>query len=378
MSAMELKLEPLGSNLRAAGDLQGWGGSSGQDSSSLQADDTSATPGIAPKTLADSLRASNTIHSSMENSASNGNIERADETMSIAGSEGDMAAETMDTSDSTQSEVHSLQANESESSKSSPVTSGAIQDSRVHKAPENDNFSREDPMQSIGLLDDLRSFIAVGTLRQEEISEDSALEQTIEFLGQAYWIRTRSSSQDLNVRIYVNPAMAHRHNSQRSIAKLRDALKTLMLRIDPSHEAWNSHRPAQNQDITTSSEDDESLWYIFNTLQDPDPQVDLMKDEWSRKAMQYLLSDEDFSELGLKARLYPYQRRSAAMMVQREAQPAMMLDPRLQAWQSPEEFEYYYDKEDGFVTLQKEMYHEATGGKSFLLRRLDCAALFLE
>lgn len=365
---MELKLEPLESNLRAVWDPQGWVGSSGQDIPPPQAEGTSTTPGIAPNAFADSLHASGTIGSGMENGSSNGQLELKRKPVSFVVPEGEMAAsEPMDTSDSTHSESHSLRANESESSKSSPVTSEAIQDDPVPQSCAMDyEIPRQDQTESIDQSEDLRSLVAVGALRKEELLEDRVLGKAIEFLEQNSWIRTRSSQQGANIRIYVDPRWAHRDNSQRSISKLREAFKSLMSRIDCSTEAWEDQRPAQSQGTTTSSEDDESLWYIFNTLQDPDPQVDLMKDEWSRKAMQYLLSDEDFSDLGLKSRLYPYQRRSAAMMVQREVQPAMMLDPRLQALKSPEGTEYYYNKEDGFVTMQREMYDEATGGMSSL------------
>lgn len=365
-AAMEPKLEPLESNLRAVWDMLGRDNSGGPGACQPPpAEDTSITPGIGRNVIADSLLKSDQIYLGREDTHSLGQLELDGKPVSIVGTERDLAAsESMDTSDSTRSETHSLQANESESSKSSPAASEAMQDVSAQSACQRDHETRrQDLMQSSDHAEVLRSLIAVGTLKQERISEDQALTGAVELLERNNWIRTRSHDQSVNVRVYVNPSMAHRDNTQRSISSLREAFKTLMSKVDCSGEAWEGQRAAQNQDITTSSEDDESLWYIFNTLRDPDPQVDLVKDNWSRKAMQYLLSDEDFSDLGLKTRLYPYQRRSAAMMVQREAQPAMMLDPRLQAWQSPDGLEYYYDKEDGFITLQKEMYDEATGGK---------------
>jgi hypothetical protein len=50
-------------------------------------------------------------------------------------------------------------------------------------------------------------------------------------------------------------------------------------------------------------------------------------------------------------------------MVQREAQPAQMLDPRLQPCRTPTGVEYYYDKEDGIIVREKSMYSEACGGR---------------
>lgn len=45
----------------------------------------------------------------------------------------------------------------------------------------------------------------------------------------------------------------------------------------------------------------QSLWYIFNTLDGPSPNVNV-KEPWSRRAMDDPLSDEDFSDLGLTIR----------------------------------------------------------------------------
>jgi hypothetical protein len=207
-------------------------------------------------------------------------------------------------------------------------------------------------------LDDQRLLLAIGTLRQI----DSQLPE-VRLLEEHKWIRCQAHHGNDNVKIYVDPKLAHRNNTQRSIKNLRIAFRIVMSKVDPSSEAWEAQRDAIITGEMSNGEDDESLWYIFNTLHDPNPQTDLVKDAPSRKAMSYLLSDEDFSEYGLKTPLYPYQRRSAAMMIQREVQPARMLDPRLQACSSPTGPEYYYDKEDAWITLQKDMYDEAIGGK---------------
>lgn len=196
------------------------------------------------------------------------------------------------------------------------------------------------------------------------IHSDGYPAQDIALLVNHRWIRTSTHEAIGAVRIYVDPRMTHRMNQQKSYRKLRSGLKEVMSKIDCSAEAWEGkHSPSQgieNDDHTQ----DESLWYIFNTLDDPSPNVDAVKDHWSRRAMEDLLSDEDFSDLGLKTRLYPYQRRSAALMVQRETQPAQMLDPRLQPWQSPTGAVYYYDKEDGVIFKDEALYSEACGGKS--------------
>jgi hypothetical protein len=98
-----------------------------------------------------------------------------------------------------------------------------------------------------------------------------------------------------------------------------------------------------------------------------------MKETHSKQAMEDLLVEAiPPTVLGLKTSLYTYQRRSAATMVQREAQPFQTLDPRLQAWQSPTGLEYYYDKEDGSIVREPRLYSEACGGELGYFKIHDC------
>lgn len=207
----------------------------------------------------------------------------------------------------------------------------------------------------------LTSYISIGVLGKDN---DEYSAQEIMQLERHGWICIRNNAAGTS-HIYVAPKMTAQRNQQKSHRKLRSALKKVMSMIDCSVDAWEGRRPpAHGSKISNGHEtQDESLWYIFNTLENPCPDPTVMRDPWSRRAMDDLLSDEDFSHLGLKTRLYPYQRHSAATMVQRESQPAQMLDPRLQPWKSPSGLVYYYDQEEGVVTREKAMYSEACGGK---------------
>jgi hypothetical protein len=210
---------------------------------------------------------------------------------------------------------------------------------------------------------DLDSYLPVGVL-WKNLDPEVFPEVEITLLENHRWARTQATDGSNHVQVYVDYRMTSRGNTQRSITKLRNALKTVMAKIDRSPQAWYGYCLKSGPDRSKPSAEDESLWYIFNTLQDPCPQVENMNDHWSQRAMEQLLSEDYFTDLGLKTKLYPYQRRSAATMVQREAQPARMLDPRLQAFQSLNGREYYYDKEDAYITLDKVLYSEACGGKS--------------
>ncbi|KAJ5585555.1 uncharacterized protein N7459_005355 [Penicillium hispanicum] len=209
------------------------------------------------------------------------------------------------------------------------------------------------------------SLIPVGVFGKSLV-DGGFLKQEIALLEGYGWIRTHTHSANRNIQIYVDPRMTDRRNSQRSVTKLRQAFRVLMAKIDCSPEAWKGQCDAHRQDTNIpNGVEDESLWYIFNTLKNPDPDLEAMKDPWSRRAMDDLLSGDDFSDLGLKTSLYPYQRRSAATMIQREAQPKQMLDPRLQACRTPTGVEYYYDKEDGCISREKILYSEARGGEYY-------------
>jgi hypothetical protein len=219
-------------------------------------------------------------------------------------------------------------------------------------------------VQSNGNFDNVDLFLPVGVLWKNLDPEVSFPEVEVTLLENHRWIRTQATDGSNHVQVYVDHRMTSRGNTQRSITKLRNALKAVMAKLDRSQQAWYGYRLENGPDRSKSNgAEDESLWYIFNTLQDPCPQVENMNDHWSQRAMEQLLSEDHLTDLGLKTKLYPYQRRSAATMVQREAQPARMLDPRLQAYQSLNGREYYYDKEDAYITLEKVLYSEACGGK---------------
>jgi hypothetical protein len=145
-----------------------------------------------------------------------------------------------------------------------------------------------------------------------------------------------------------------------------------MANIDKSLEAWNGDFDTKFAEQGGRATDDESLWYIFNTLDNPNPTIEHIRDADGRLAMLELMASsresrpevrETSSVIGLKTPLHPYQCRSAATMIQREVQPKQMLDPRLEVYKTPLGEEYYYDKEEGTLLRSKRIYEEACGGK---------------
>lgn len=219
-------------------------------------------------------------------------------------------------------------------------------------------------------------YIPVGVLRKPIPLQPSAFPaDEIERLERHDWVRTRvyryqNHPEWCYVRLYVLPDDVGRKFVPRSSLALRRALRVVMAKVDRSSESWyGTWRDNEvNADSSCdSAADDDSLWYIFNTLPDPRPEVETMRDPYARKAMEELLAECDHGMeqpvVGLKTTLYPYQRRSAATMVQREAQPAQMLDPRLQTCRTPDGQGYYYDKEEGSIVRERRLYSEPCGGE---------------
>ena len=227
----------------------------------------------------------------------------------------------------------------------------------------------------------MESYIPVGTLRKSASPDDFGVlyfpAREVANLESHDWIRTFTRPYAYHpewcfVQIYVLPDDVRRRSIPRSKGALRRALKVVMARIDRSLEAWNGKwiehdMPSGSPADYVTAADEDSLWYIFNTLPDPDPRFEIMRDPFARRAMMDLLSDgetrEDQPVAGLTTPLYAFQRRSAATMVQREVQQAQMLDPRLQACRTPFGRDYYYDKEEGSIVREKRIYSEPCGGK---------------
>ena len=110
-----------------------------------------------------------------------------------------------------------------------------------------------------------------------------------------------------------------------------------------------------------ATRDDCSLNHMFNTLPSPAPLITTVEEKYAQEALEDLL-DPDSVVPGLKTALYPYQRRSAGLMVQRESSaPSLQLDPRLEERIAPDGSTYFYGARD-LLFLRKGRYHEHCRG----------------
>lgn len=163
-------------------------------------------------------------------------------------------------------------------------------------------------------------------------------------------------------RIYVLPEDVGRGQLHRS-GKLRRSLGSILGYIDVSVDAWaGKYSPLCSKafDVCATAEDC-SLFYMFNTLPSPSPNPSIVSDNYSRTAMQTLLHSSR-ALIGMNSSLYPYQRRSAAMMIQREAAPKLQLDPRLEKRTAPDGQTYYYGARESLFLKQPPFYESVRGG----------------
>ncbi|KAF1917048.1 P-loop containing nucleoside triphosphate hydrolase protein [Ampelomyces quisqualis] len=195
----------------------------------------------------------------------------------------------------------------------------------------------------------------------------------------ARWIRlfVHQSSHDIQhhhsiVRVYLLPEDWNRRYIDRNSRKLKTALRQLFVHVDTSPRAWAGdycEGEVRHCDPWASSEN-LSLYYLFNKLPSPAPDPVVMKDRYTRAAVRDLLKSASFSEWeehgeqplnGLRTRLYPYQARSAGLMLQREAAPQLLLDPRLETRASPDGRKFFFGARDGSA-LHEPRYYEANRG----------------
>ncbi|KAH9875130.1 hypothetical protein J1614_004619 [Plenodomus biglobosus] len=194
-------------------------------------------------------------------------------------------------------------------------------------------------------------------------------------LSNAHWIRLflhQPESQHSILRVYLLPEDWRRRTIDRSSRNLKTALRQLLQQVNTSAESWfgsPSVSEGSQFDLWANAEPN-SLYYLFNKLPSPNPVPENVKNRYARAAIHDLLkssADSPWEMLGeqplagLRTRLYPYQARSASLMVQRETSPQLQLDPRLEVRSSPNGQKFYFGARDGSF-LQAPRYYETNRG----------------
>lgn len=219
-----------------------------------------------------------------------------------------------------------------------------------------------------------QDYIATGCLVCKKTDLDDTTRPYSKLLGYR-WCRfeTIGSGDDHNVaivRVHVLPDDSFNSLVPRDDPVLRGKKKTLLASLDYSPSTWTGwpkhgaplsfpRLSPQNEHSQGLPQHDGSLLALFNNIPSPRPDVSTVQDHITKEAMANLLSG---TAKGLKTELYPYQCRSAAMMVQKEEYPGEFLDPRLVQVLDQHETSWYYDSNTGEARREPRRYDRICGG----------------
>ena len=199
------------------------------------------------------------------------------------------------------------------------------------------------------------------------VSKDSGPVAFARTLADNKWVRVCARKhricEDLaTIRVFVLPDDVGRRQVSRRNGYLRKVLIKLVNELDSSHESWDGiHNASESpRHYSFESSNDDSLFYLFNTLPSPASRPSPLICPISNDAVHSIYGSVKLP--GLQTRLYPYQKRTAATMIKREIEPARTLDPRLAPLQGPMGGTFYYDKETGTLLRDQRQYDEARGG----------------
>lgn len=203
---------------------------------------------------------------------------------------------------------------------------------------------------------------------------------SVRTLSKTGWIRVEqivSSDGNFTIaRVYVLPDDLANGRLDRSDSRLRRSRDKLLDSLDFSPDTWDASRietyqenPPQPQPFPSvapsahldnqDQDKDMSLLQMFNSIPSPSPDINTITDWTAHEFMSDIL---DGTIQGLTTDLYPYQRRSASLMHQREAAPAPTLDPRLCQVLDQNHNLYYYDSVTREIRRDPRYYDSPRGG----------------
>ncbi|KIX97202.1 uncharacterized protein Z520_07316 [Fonsecaea multimorphosa CBS 102226] len=165
-----------------------------------------------------------------------------------------------------------------------------------------------------------------------------------------------------SLRIYALPEDVNR-STRGSIKDLRKVLTFLIDFVDISREAWNGNYDPTSPLQSYKQPDDfqeESLFYIFNTLSSPQTSLDDAGSCLHNQRSIHGIAANNID--GLQTSLYPYQMRSVAAMLQREVNPSKSLDPRKQSFRDLNGTKFYLDVNGSVLLRHPHLYSECRGG----------------
>ncbi|UNI14950.1 hypothetical protein JDV02_001527 [Purpureocillium takamizusanense] len=168
------------------------------------------------------------------------------------------------------------------------------------------------------------------------------------------------------IRVHLLPDNVYRIDVDRSIPGLIRSRQAVLRGLDFSPEAWKTQRPNSEANHISLSElgqehkgEAVSLLQVFNCIPPPDPNVSKAAGPHVQDAMHNLLES---SVWGLKTPLHFHQRRSAALMLQKEEAPEKVTDPRLVSVARDDGSHWYIDPVAGTILSEPRVYDGVRGG----------------
>lgn len=242
-------------------------------------------------------------------------------------------------------------------------------------------------LSAIELLNDLTNFCGIGSLeiqmprraaigmeapdgwlwlesqsyKYPKSSIEAALQELVDrgIMRCTYLMVTRNKAR---VRIYVLPDDVGRSMIQRDDPNLRKRLKAVMAMMDTSVESWEGGVP-RGELLSKPESGELSLFLMFNAMESPkpDPESPWITDEDTRDLLRSVLAPGN-NILGLKTTLYKYQKRSVALMLQKELASERTQDPRLQEVYAPTGEIYYWESGTTEIFQDPRYYEDVKGG----------------
>src|SRR5947209_3078404 len=209
-----------------------------------------------------------------------------------------------------------------------------------HESPLPSNLAHFIPLGAIRLYKAERdSFLPANLWTMQGTQSDTTFPSaTVSHLIDKGCLYTQLVDQTLAtavLRIYARPEDVGRPRLSESVrTEYRRFIKQNLGYIDRSRSTWDGQvdRQSHMETYLENATEQESLFYIFNTLDSPKPSLERIGDIYSQRSVTDVLQG---TIQGLRTEMYPYQRRSAAMMIQRETYPVMSLDPRSSLYHGP-------------------------------------------
>ncbi|TQV98460.1 SNF2 family helicase [Cordyceps javanica] len=166
------------------------------------------------------------------------------------------------------------------------------------------------------------------------------------------------------LRVYLLADDVLRGSVSRIQGSLFKARSRILEAVDCSAQAWlgiEAPRLFQNNPFVTNSleETETSLLELFNSIPSPAPDPSAIVDPFLNKVAANVLQG---NIPGLKSELLPYQKRSAALMVQKELYPGQVLDPRLLHLYDRDGCSWYLDPIAGSIFRDAKYYDGVSGG----------------